>query len=329
MNSKNESKYTYELDRMFKEKELIEKSLEEAEERGYDNLAKTLRHELQDIDNRISKLEDRLKYDYVARPEKYILLPNIQVYINKDAYLKEISDLSDSELMEYAKEETKRIFIAAGNMKSYYKDDGYDKYVSSLYDSLLKLKNNNGNIEESFSYNYIDESSLTRSMRFPTIEDLPDYNEELEAELNNRIVDLRYFDYSHVFVILADLYNRSALTFEGFDEESILEVLEYLEQSVSGEEKYEAPQAFIFSGSQLNEICKLDGPNAYPEDLNIVSFLYTGNALAINIGARWLDDIIDNNADKTGYHPFKGDKLDDEEDYNEEVFDYNDNYDNF
>jgi hypothetical protein len=55
----------------------------------------------------------------------------------------------------------------------------------------------------------------------------------------------------------------------------------------------------------MNDICKLTGDNAYPEDLNIFS-IDKFRGLAIHYGARWMDDIIDNNARREGHHPFGG-----------------------
>ena len=54
----------------------------------------------------------------------------------------------------------------------------------------------------------------------------------------------------------------------------------------------------------MNEICKLTGHNAYPEDLNIFS-IAKFKGLAIQYGARWMTDIIDNNARRERFHPFK------------------------
>ena len=45
----------------------------------------------------------------------------------------------------------------------------------------------------------------------------------------------------------------------------------------------------------MNKICKLKGSNAYPNDLNIVS-IKKYKCLAMSVGARWMDDICDNNA---------------------------------
>ena len=54
----------------------------------------------------------------------------------------------------------------------------------------------------------------------------------------------------------------------------------------------------------MNKICKLTGDNAYPDDLNIFS-IKDFKGLAIQYGARWIDDVIDNNARRQKYRPFK------------------------
>ena len=53
----------------------------------------------------------------------------------------------------------------------------------------------------------------------------------------------------------------------------------------------------------MNKLCKLTGSNAYPDDLTIFS-IDKFKGLAIMYGARWMDDIIANNADRQGYRPF-------------------------
>lgn len=114
------------------------------------------------------------------------------------------------------------------------------------------------------------------------------------------LIDLRGATKEEVEDKLVMLYNNSALTFEGLDENSIDEAVEYIiEEQPSAD-----PHVYILSGKQMNEICHLLDDNAYPDDLTIVSILGTGSILAISIGARWLDDIINNNAMRQGVHPF-------------------------
>ena len=51
---------------------------------------------------------------------------------------------------------------------------------------------------------------------------------------------------------------------------------------------------YIYLGSQVNDYYRLTGDNAYPKDLNFLTIKnYYGKKL--QVGARWFDDIVDNN----------------------------------
>ena len=95
---------------------------------------------------------------------------------------------------------------------------------------------------------------------------------------------------------LEALYNCSAMTWEGLREEDFEVALE-----MCGKEDADG---YITKGSVMNKLCKLTGDNAYPDDLNIFS-IAKFKGLAIQYGARWMDDIIDNNARRQKYRPFK------------------------
>ena len=98
---------------------------------------------------------------------------------------------------------------------------------------------------------------------------------------------------------LKELYECSAMTWEGLntDEDNLKAALEACcVDGVDGE-------IFITKGKTMNEICQLSGCNAYKDDLNIVS-IKKFKGLAIMFGARWMDDIIDNNARREDYHPY-------------------------
>jgi len=95
---------------------------------------------------------------------------------------------------------------------------------------------------------------------------------------------------------LKELYNCSAMTWEGLREQDFeLAVKECGQEDAKG---------YVTKGKVMNEICHLTGSNAYPNDLNIFS-IDKFKGLAIYVGARWMDDIIDNNARREGYKPFK------------------------
>lgn len=95
---------------------------------------------------------------------------------------------------------------------------------------------------------------------------------------------------------LKALNDCSAMTWEGLIEEDFGAALDMCGA--------EGAKGYVTKGKVMNEICHLTGSNAYPDDLTIFSIdKYKG--LAIMFGARWMDDIISNNADREGYYPFK------------------------
>ncbi|MCM1322940.1 MAG: hypothetical protein NC218_02005 [Acetobacter sp.] len=97
---------------------------------------------------------------------------------------------------------------------------------------------------------------------------------------------------------LDELYNQSALTWEGLstDEKNLKDVEEWIKSC--GVDTSNAV-VNITLGSLMNSTYHLHGSNAYPNDLTIVSI--TGiNTLPLaiprfQVGARWFDDIVDNN----------------------------------
>ena len=94
---------------------------------------------------------------------------------------------------------------------------------------------------------------------------------------------------------LKALNDCSAMTWEGLIEEDFGVALDMCGA--------EGAKGYVTTGKVMNEICHLTGHNAYPDDLTIFSIdKYKG--LAIMFGARWLDDVISNNADREGYYPF-------------------------
>lgn len=94
---------------------------------------------------------------------------------------------------------------------------------------------------------------------------------------------------------LKALNDCSAMTWEGLVEEDFGAALDMCGA--------EGAKGYVTTGKVMNEICHLTGHNAYPDDLTIFSIdKYKG--LAIMFGARWMDDVISNNADREGYYPF-------------------------
>ena len=100
---------------------------------------------------------------------------------------------------------------------------------------------------------------------------------------------------------LKELYDCSAMTWEGLREDNFEIALK--ETGAKGAKGY------VTKGSVMNKLCKLTGDNAYPDDLNIFS-VDKFKGLAIQYGARWIDDIIDNNARRERHHPFGGSHYD-------------------
>ncbi len=95
---------------------------------------------------------------------------------------------------------------------------------------------------------------------------------------------------------LKALNDCSAMTWEGLIEEDFSAALDMCGA--------EGAKGYVTTGKVMNEICHLTGHNAYPDDLTIFS-IDKFRGLAIMFGARWMDDIISNNADREDYYPFK------------------------
>ena len=90
----------------------------------------------------------------------------------------------------------------------------------------------------------------------------------------------------------------SALTIEGLAEESIPDFIGWVKELTPMINE----DAYIIKGKTMNDAYNLTGNNAYPDDCTIVSIdlndMENYNAVIFprfQIGARWLDDIVDNN----------------------------------
>lgn len=100
---------------------------------------------------------------------------------------------------------------------------------------------------------------------------------------------------------LRELENTSAFTIEGAGgnlHKWCVGLNEMLEQRGIGQVK----EFYNFSGQLMNETYGLTSSNRYPDDLTFLSFpldnLNIGKLamFKLEFGARWLDDIVDNNA---------------------------------
>ena len=100
---------------------------------------------------------------------------------------------------------------------------------------------------------------------------------------------------------LNKLYDDLAFTFEGLrtDDENLTKLVNFLKENT---EVILPIKIYRISGEMMNSKYGLTEDNAYPDDLDIVSLPLTnwknlGNLPMIKtqIGARWFDDIVDNN----------------------------------
>ena len=99
---------------------------------------------------------------------------------------------------------------------------------------------------------------------------------------------------------LQKLYDNSAFTIEGLAEKSIPDLLDWLSKNTTF--TTEEPVVFITKGDIMNMEYGLTGSYAYPEDLTIVSVIDIDQLkialIRFSVGARWFDDIVDNNKNK-------------------------------
>ena len=103
---------------------------------------------------------------------------------------------------------------------------------------------------------------------------------------------------------LKEFYADSSLTFEGV---YLREAHLYRDFFKKVTEVDETKPAYVISGKLMNDYYGLTGTNAYPKDTNILVFkLNTFKdvmKIAIprfQIGGRWFDDIVENNASREG-----------------------------
>lgn len=104
---------------------------------------------------------------------------------------------------------------------------------------------------------------------------------------------------------IRELENGSAFTWEGLsglenDKEVILD--DFKKAGILGD--VETFEFYTWKGELMNQIYQLTGSNAYSEDFIFVSIplsMFNNNVgklalVKFQLGARWLDDIVDNNA---------------------------------
>ena len=92
------------------------------------------------------------------------------------------------------------------------------------------------------------------------------------------------------------LYENSVFTWEGMDdsEQNLAAIESAIRENGYKEEEF---LVYTYKGELMNESYGLKGSNAYPNDLTFVSIPNFYNPMfKLNYGARWFDDIVDNNA---------------------------------
>lgn len=101
------------------------------------------------------------------------------------------------------------------------------------------------------------------------------------------------------------LYAEWAFTIEGLYTSEIDKLIDWILQYTTF--KSDIVTVYVTSGEVMNRYYKLTGDNRYPDDVNIVSIknsaMINVNAVAIprfQIGARWFNDIVDNNLYREG-----------------------------
>ena len=102
------------------------------------------------------------------------------------------------------------------------------------------------------------------------------------------LVDLK--DEKNIGEYFEKFYNESIFTWEGMEdnENNLKTIVDKLH--------LENPTIYTYTGKQMNEYYKLESFNIYPDDLIFVSIEnYYNPVMKIKVGARWFDDIVDNN----------------------------------
>lgn len=105
---------------------------------------------------------------------------------------------------------------------------------------------------------------------------------------------------------LNKLYEGSAWTWEGIStsEENLKAIVDWFaEQDCPLKEE----TFYVISGKTMNDVYELTGNNQYSNDLNLLSIdldnITNVEALVFvkfQVGARWFDDIVDNNRRREG-----------------------------
>lgn len=112
----------------------------------------------------------------------------------------------------------------------------------------------------------------------------------------NKLIELRDNEY----IILKSLVDSSAFTVEGAGG-NLDDWMQGLNKLLAENEIGQVDTFYTFSGKLMNDMYGLTGKNRYPDNFTFLCFKLDGldvGKLAIfklSFGARWLDDIVDNN----------------------------------
>lgn len=97
-----------------------------------------------------------------------------------------------------------------------------------------------------------------------------------------------------------EFYNGSALTISGMIPEEAQLYVDYFGEHTGIKE---GVAGYIYTGKVMNDHYNLSGDNRYPDDIHFLTIPNEAfeNAMAIaiprfQVGGRWFDDIVDNNA---------------------------------
>ena len=113
---------------------------------------------------------------------------------------------------------------------------------------------------------------------------------EAKEDYSYNLVDLRKETNKDMKAKFKEFYNKSIFTWEGMsiDEDNLKAIVKEL--------KLKNPTFYVYSGRQMDGVYGLSGDNAYPSSLTFLSIEnYYDPMMKMRVGARWFDDIVDNN----------------------------------
>lgn len=98
-----------------------------------------------------------------------------------------------------------------------------------------------------------------------------------------------------------EFYNSSCFTFEGIDISNKVETKKFKEEfeKIARDTGFNEKKmiGYFYKGEDMNKMFNLTESNAYPDDLVFVSIPnYYNPIVKLKLGARWFDDIVDNNS---------------------------------